>query len=115
MEALQALARSERSNAQTDKATIDMERQRLKMLEEWNRQQGPSQGTGSNFLGGSRTTRLGPMEQTTGATTSGPYLTEPSPQPLAFRLVEWTFLRQGDGVHARTWFRRRRSGPARKS
>ena len=40
MEALQALARSERSNAQTDKATIDMERQRLRMLEEWRKQQG---------------------------------------------------------------------------
>ena len=44
MEALQALARSERSNAQTDKATIDMERQQLKMLEEWNRQQGTKPG-----------------------------------------------------------------------
>lgn len=44
MEALQALARSERSNAQTDKATIDMERQRLRMLEEWNRQQGTKSG-----------------------------------------------------------------------
>lgn len=38
MEALQALARSDRSYAQTDKASIDMERQRLKMLEEWKKQ-----------------------------------------------------------------------------
>ena len=44
MEALQALARSERSNAQTDKATIDMERQRLRMLEEWRKQQGSQPG-----------------------------------------------------------------------
>ena len=44
MEALQALARSERSYAQTDKATIDMERQRLKLLEEWRKQQGAPPG-----------------------------------------------------------------------